>query len=224
MASGMHTFWESTKKIACIGRNYAAHAKELGNAVPSKILFFLKPTTSLLRNGPIEIPPNTGVDHEVELAVVIGKKGRDISEASAMDYVAGYTIALDMTARSLQDAAKKAGQPWTAAKGFDTFCPIGKFIPKEKIPNPKNVGIWLKVNGESRQNGNTSDMIFSIEKCLAHISSVMTLEVGDIILTGTPEGVGSVNNGDVITAGLTVDGKSVADIEFPVKNRVSAKL
>lgn len=138
--------------------------KELGNTVPTKPFFFLKPTTSFVRPGfPIEVPPpceKEGIHHEVELGVIIGKTGRDISSSKAMDFVGGYVLALDMTARNLQNQAKEKGLPWTTAKGFDTFCPIGDFIEKSKIKDPSNVELWLKVNGQIRQKGSTKDMIF----------------------------------------------------------------
>ncbi|XP_048320858.1 probable acylpyruvase FAHD1, mitochondrial isoform X2 [Ziziphus jujuba] len=172
-------------KIIAVGRNYAAHAKELGNAVPKEPVLFLKPTSSYLENGgTIEIPhPLESLDHEVELAVVIGQKARDIPEASAMDYVGGYALALDMTAREIQASAKSAGLPWTVAKGQDTFTPISSVLPKTAIPDPDNLELWLKVDEEFRQKGSTKDMIFKIPFLISHISSIMTLFEGDVILT-----------------------------------------
>eukprot|EP01120_Amphizonella_sp_Union-15-10_P001617 TRINITY_DN11770_c0_g1_i1.p1 TRINITY_DN11770_c0_g1~~TRINITY_DN11770_c0_g1_i1.p1 ORF type:complete len:219 (-),score=47.57 TRINITY_DN11770_c0_g1_i1:98-754(-) len=210
----MAQFRELGKKIIAIGRNYAAHAKELNNELPKKPFFFLKPTTSYLSQGnSIEYPPQCKeLSHEVELGVVIGKKGRDISSSSAMDYVAGYTLALDMTARDIQMEAKSKGLPWSEAKGYDTFCPVGDFIGKDKIKDPHNLGLWLKVDDKVRQKGNTSDMIFKIPTLIEHVSSIMTLEEGDLILTGTPEGVGPVLPGQVITAGL----EDLLQIKFPI--------
>lgn len=142
-------FRHSTSVIGCffVFRNYAKHAVELQNPIPSSIFFFLKPTSSYIVQGQsIEIPRECKeIHHEVELGVVIGKRGRDVEEKQALDYVAGYCLALDMTARSLQETAKKAGLPWTRAKGYDTFCPVSRFIHKEEIKDPQNVELWLKV-------------------------------------------------------------------------------
>jgi len=191
------------RKIVAVGRNYASHAQELGNPVPTKPFFFLKPTSSYIVEGsPIEIPKGAEVDHEVELGVVIGKKGRDIAEKDALNYISGYALALDLTARNFQAEAKKKSLPWSASKGYDTFCPVSSFIPKEQIPNPHNVNLWLKVNDELRQKGNTSDMIFNIPQLVSIVSSIMTLEPGDLLLTGTPEGVNSIKAGDVVTCGV----------------------
>ena len=131
----------------------------------------------------------TELHHEVELGVVIGKTGVAISETNAVDHVGGYALALDMTARDIQGKAKKLGHPWTFAKGFDTALPISKFIPKGGIPEPDNVHLWLKVDGELKQDGNTQDLIFKIPYLLSYISQSTTLEEGDLILTGTPQGV-----------------------------------
>ncbi|KAI9355908.1 hypothetical protein DFJ73DRAFT_623314 [Zopfochytrium polystomum] len=199
----IETFPSWGRKIVAIGRNYAEHAKELGNAVPKAPFFFLKPPSSYVRHpDPIELPAGVNVHHEVELGVVIGKRGRDVSVANAYDFVDGYVLAIDLTARDLQDAAKKEGKPWSAAKGFDTFTPIGEFIPKEKIPDPHNLHLWLRVDEQIRQDGNTKDMIFDIPTLITHVSSIMHLERGDVILTGTPSGVGPFGPGSIITAGL----------------------
>ncbi|KAK1592159.1 hypothetical protein Q3G72_020399 [Acer saccharum] len=204
-------------KIVAVGRNYAAHAKELGNAVPKEPVLFLKPTSSYLENGgTIEVPhPLDSLHHEVELAVVIGQKARDVPETTAMDYVAGYALALDMTAREIQASAKSAGLPWTVAKGQDTFTPISSILPKSAVPDPDNLELWLKVDGEIRQKGSTKDMIFKIPYLISHISSIMTLFEGDVILTGTPQGVGPVKVGQKITAGIT----GLLDVNFDVEKR-----
>ncbi|RMX66901.1 hypothetical protein DD238_000947 [Peronospora effusa] len=208
-----------SKKIIAIGKNYEAHAREMGAAsAPKDPVLFLKPTTSYVRNGgSVLLPPGIGqVHHEVELGVVIGKTGKDIDENVSMDYVAGYALAIDMTARELQTKAKKAGLPWTHAKGLDTFTPISDFIPKSAVPSPHNLNIWLKVDDELRQNGNTSDMVHSIPFLIAHVSRIMTLEEGDLLITGTPAGVGPVPPNSVLTAGIT----GLIDLRFPVKTRV----
>lgn len=152
--------------------------------------------------------------YEVELGLVINGKGRDIPEHSAMDYVGGYALALDMTSRDLQSAAKKSGHPWSVAKGYDTFCPVSSFVEKEKV-DLSTARLWLKVDGETKQDGRTCDMIFSVPYLISYISSIMTLETGDLILTGTPEGVGPVVPGQIITAGI----EGVTEVTFPVKKR-----
>ncbi|CAK9160236.1 unnamed protein product [Ilex paraguariensis] len=208
-------------KIVAVGRNYAAHAKELGNAVPKEPVLFLKPTSSYLENGgTIEVPhPLESLDHEVELAVVIGQKARDVPEATAMDYVGGYALALDMTAREIQSSAKSAGLPWTVAKGQDTFTPISSVLSPAMVPDPHNLELWLKVDGEIRQQGPTCDMIFKIPFLISHISSIMTLLEGDVILTGTPQGVGPVKTGQKIDAGIT----GLLDVHFNVEKRQRPK-
>lgn len=191
------------KKIVAIGRNYAEHAKELGNAVPKEPFFFLKPTTSYIRSGGrIELPKQStddSVHHEIELGVVIGSRGKDLSEEQAMSIVSGYILALDITERTVQGQAKRAGKPWSMAKGFDTFCPISDSIVSTISPSAR---LWCKVNGEMRQDGSVQDMIFPIPKLISYISNVMTLEENDVILTGTPPGVGPIKAGDKIEGGL----------------------
>lgn len=165
----------------------------------------------------------TNLHHEVELGVVIGKRGTDITVENAMSHVSGYMVCLDMTARELQEKAKKAGEPWSTAKGYDTFCPISEVIPVSAIKDPANVELWYKTNGVIKQKGNTHDMIFSIPTLIAHISTIFTLEEGDLILSGTPEGVSAVKPGDVMTAGIT--GLPKYDISFGVENKYpNAKL
>ncbi|OAY56041.1 probable acylpyruvase FAHD1, mitochondrial [Manihot esculenta] len=216
-SSGIQKLLQVGTKIVAVGRNYAAHAKELGNAVPKEPVLFLKPTSSYLENGGnIEIPhPLESLDHEVELAVVINKKARDVPQTIAMDYVGGYALALDMTAREIQASAKSAGLPWSVAKGQDTFTPISSVLPKSAVPDPDNLELWLKVDGDIRQKGSTKDMIFKIPYLISHISSIMTLFEGDVILTGTPQGVGPVKVGQKITAGIT----DLIDVHFNVENR-----
>lgn len=218
----MASFFRSGKKCVAIGRNYLNHVKELGNTAPKEPFFFLKPTTSYLAsNGTVELPQGIDVHHEVELGVVIGKKGRDVPESDAMNHIAGYTLAIDMTARNLQEVVKKKGLPWSAVKGFDTFCPVSNFIPAEDVEDPHNLRLWLKVNDKLAQNGLTSDMIFRIPRLINHVSSIMTLEEGDLLLTGTPEGVGPVRHGDKLLAVLeTADGKELLKWAGEAKDRV----
>ena len=142
------------------------------------------------------------IHHEVELGVIFGKRCKNVSESKAFENVAGYCIALDMTARCWQDKAKKKGLPWTAAKGFDTSLPVGPFIPASQVQNPMALTLWCNVNGMQRQRGSTADMLFSIPQLIAVVSKVHTLEEGDLLLTGTPAGVGPVAPGDTIEIGI----------------------
>lgn len=190
------------KKVICVGRNYLAHVKELNNKLPSEPLLFTKPRTSLLgvQSGPILMPPLcTSFHHEVELGIVIGMAGKNIHPNQADSYIKGYVLALDMTDRSAQDVIKKGGLPWDTAKALDTFTPVGDFIPKEKIGDHQNLQLWLKVNGEMKQNGNTANMLFPIPYLISYISTLFSLEDGDVILSGTPDGVGPVLPGQVHT-------------------------
>jgi acylpyruvate hydrolase len=185
------------RKILGIGKNYLAHAIEMGGAaVPDKPLVFLKPVSSIVGEGIPLILPNTEVHHEVELGVMIGRGGKNISVENAMGHVGGYFLALDMTARELQAEAKTKGFPWSIAKGMDHFCPISKFVPVDQVPDPHNLGLELKINGLTVQTGNTGEMHFKIPFLISFLSEFMTLDEGDLILTGTPEGVGPVNRGD----------------------------
>ncbi|XP_036594427.1 acylpyruvase FAHD1, mitochondrial [Trichosurus vulpecula] len=208
-------FWEWGKNIVCVGRNYADHVKEMKSAVLSEPVIFLKPSTAYAPEGtPILMPPySRNLHHELELAVVMGKQTCAVSEAEAMDFVGGYALCLDMTARDVQDECKKKGLPWTLAKSFTSSCPVSKFVPKEKIPDPHKLKLWLKVNGQLRQEGETSDMIFSIPYIISYVSKIITLEEGDIILTGTPKGVGPVQENDEIQAGI--DG--IVNMSFKVE-------
>lgn len=152
----------------------------------------------------------------MELGIVIGKNGKDIPESSATSYIGGYALALDMTARDIQGEAKKKGHPWSVAKGYDTFCPISGLIDREKV-SLDDTNLWLKVDGELKQQGSTRDMVFSVSYLISYISRIFTLEEGDVILTGTPEGVGPVLPGQTITAGI--DG--VVEMKFPVVSQGS---
>lgn len=192
------------KKIIGVGKNYALHIKEMGGEAPTAPVLFLKPTTSYVFEGtPIRLHPKIGVvHHEVELALVIDKKARKVTPETAMKFVGGYALAIDLTARDIQEEAKKQGLPWTVAKGQDYFCPISSMIPKAQIPDPDNVGLWLRVNDEPRQRSNTKHMVHRTAFLVSYISHLFTLEPGDVILTGTPEGVGPIKAGDTVTAGI----------------------
>jgi 2-keto-4-pentenoate hydratase/2-oxohepta-3-ene-1,7-dioic acid hydratase in catechol pathway len=185
-------------KIICVGRNYVAHAKEHGAEVPEVPILFLKPATSLLRpEGTILLPPQSQqVEHEAELVVVIRRRGRWIQPEQAQEYILGYTTGNDVTARDLQ---RRDGQ-WTRAKGFDTFCPLGPWIETEYDPSDRM--ITCHVNGEMRQMASTRDMVFRVDHLIAFASSIMTLEPGDIIMTGTPAGVGPLLPGDLVEAAV----------------------
>lgn len=181
-------------KIVCVGRNYVEHAKELGNEVSKVPLIFLKPPSSIIPNGgTILLPPQSAqVEHEAELVVVMGKRGRNITAEQAKRHIFGYTIGNDVTARDLQ----KADNQWTRAKGFDTFCSFGPWIDTEF--DPADAVVTCRVNGQMRQMASTRDMVFNVGTLIAYISSVMTLEPGDLIFTGTPAGVGELRHGDEV--------------------------
>jgi len=191
------------QKILCLGRNYKKHAEEFGNKVPAEPIIFSKlPSTLLPHDGLIRIPEDVGrVDHEVELAVIISKSGYRIGEGRAMDYVAGYTIANDVTAREMQKKDMSQQKPWMLSKGLDTFCPMGPYlIPRDIVYDPHTLEIKLRVNNEMRQHTNTGDMVYKIPELISYISKFVTLQPGDIICTGTPEGVSPIAPGDLVEA------------------------
>ena len=202
-------------KILCIGRNYADHIKELGNETPERPVIFTKPASSVIGEGEdIVIPPYSGdCHHEAELALLIGKKGKDIEAADALSHVAGYGVAIDLTLRDVQAELKKKGLPWDIAKGFDTACPLSTFVQAGEVPDPQALRITLTVNGEKRQDGGTDLMIHRIPELISYLSSVFTLEPGDLVLTGTPAGVGPVKSGDRVVAEIG----GVGRIEVPVR-------
>jgi len=182
-------------KIVCVGRNYAEHAAELGNQVPPEPLIFLKPPTTIIGPDDAIVYPDISknVNHEGELAVVIGERCRNLSEADAMRVIFGYTLANDVTARDLQ----RSDSQWTRGKGFDTFCPVGPWI--DTAFDPAGRQVRCLVNNEVRQDGNTSLMIYSLGRILSFVTRFMTLEPGDLVLTGTPAGVGPLQPGDTVT-------------------------
>jgi acylpyruvate hydrolase len=200
-------WWEQTRTIYAIGRNYVAHAHELGNKPPKAPFWFIKPWSSMVASGsPHQCAPGrTETHHELELGVVIGSLAKRVAPDEAMQHVAGYCLALDMTDREGQNQAKSEGKPWAQCKGWDTSCPVSDFIPAERVADPAALHMWLKVNGEEepRQHGTTANMIFSVPQLISALSHTHTLHPGDLILTGTPEGVGPVAPGDVIAAGIT---------------------
>lgn len=184
-------------KIVCIGRNYAAHVRELNNAMPDEPVIFIKPDTAVLRNNaPFFIPEFTqDVHHEIEVVVKINKNGKSIPVQFAADYYDEITVGIDFTARDLQSKLKEKGLPWEKAKGFDHSAVIGKFIPKTGL-DMKNLDFHLTKNDETIQKGNTQMMMHSVDEVIAHVSQYFMLKTGDLIFTGTPEGVGPVAKGD----------------------------
>ena len=189
-------------KIICIGRNYVDHIRELNNAIPANPVFFLKPDTALLiRNRPFYYPAfSDNIHYEVELVLKISKVGKNIQKRFAGDYYQELSAGLDLTARDLQDSAKKDGLPWAIAKGFDQSAPIGTFIPKSKFPDVKNISFTLLLNGQPVQKGNSGLMIHDFDDIIVGISKYMTIRTGDLIFTGTPAGVGPVKIGDHLEA------------------------
>lgn len=194
-------------KVVCIGRNYLEHIQELNNPVPEAPILFMKPSTALVGlDEPLCLPEGQGsCHHEVELAVLIGQELRQTDAGTARQAVAGYAIALDLTLRDLQAELKKKGHPWELAKGFDGACPLSRFLRPEALPDPQNTDIALTINGELRQQGNTRQMMLGIFDLIVHISKYFTLLPGDVILTGTPAGVGALNSGDKLI--LTLAGE-----------------
>ena len=192
-------------KVVCVGRNYLAHIAELGNVVPNTPVLFMKPSTTLCRlDEPIHLPAFARDDchYEIELAVLIGERLSESIEDEVNAGIAGYALALDLTLRHLQSELKAQGLPWERAKAFDNACPISPFLLPAELPNPQQTKIYLQINGEMRQNSNTQLMIYPIHSLIAHISQQFTLLPGDVVLTGTPAGVGQLQAGDKLVAGL----------------------
>jgi 2-keto-4-pentenoate hydratase/2-oxohepta-3-ene-1,7-dioic acid hydratase in catechol pathway len=196
-------------KVIGVGRNYAAHAAELGNAVPERPMIFLKPSTSVIgTNDVIRLPADSDqVEHEAELALIVGKVAKDLPREKALDAIFGYTCGNDVTARDQQ----REDVQFTRAKGYDSFCPIGPWI--ETNFDPAAVRVRCLVNGRTTQDGNTRDMIFDVATIVSFVSHVMTLVPGDVILTGTPEGVGKIAGGDTVT--VAIDG--IGELVNPVR-------
>jgi len=189
-------------KILCIGRNYVGHIRELGNEAPAAPVIFMKPATAVIGNGDEVIIPSysDNCHHEAELALLVGRTGKDIPAEEALSFLAGYGVAIDLTLRDVQDELKKKGLPWDIAKGFDTACPLSTFTPAAQVADPQALNISMTVNGELRQNGSTALMIHSAAEIISHLSTIFTLEAGDIILTGTPAGVSRIAAGDRLCA------------------------
>jgi len=185
-------------KIIAIGRNYAEHAKELNNPVPSVPVIFMKPDTAVLKDNKPFYHPDVSEDvhHEIEIVLKISKEGKNISEKFASGYFDEIGLGIDFTARDIQARHKEKGSPWELAKAFDNSAPISNFVPKSNFADLYNLNFKLDINGQPRQVGSTKDLIFSFEKLIAFVSGYITLKKGDLIFTGTPAGVGKVNAGD----------------------------
>lgn len=248
-------YLKNAKKIICVGRNYAAHIKELNNLTPKQPLFFLKPLSSVitpinqshlrksLSNGfsyngmnedgtnpsPILAPNGVIIHHEIELALIMNEYVSNVSPGEfhpkdVYESISGISLALDLTARNVQDEAKKKGLPWSIGKGFDTFCPMSEFIPKEQLKlDSQNLQdafrLKCSVNGVKRQDGTSDLMLNSLHKIIQHISTMISLEPGDIILTGTPAGVGELHPGDSIQGELYYHDKKLIDMTFGCERR-----
>jgi 2-keto-4-pentenoate hydratase/2-oxohepta-3-ene-1,7-dioic acid hydratase in catechol pathway len=189
-------------KIICIGRNYREHARELSNPVPEEPIFFLKPSTSLLRrNRPFNYPDfSRDIHYETEIVVKMGRNGKHIDPVNAHEYYEQIGIGIDFTARDLQQKAKEKGLPWALAKGFDHAAPLSSFLPKTTLPGVNYLHFHLNLNGKTVQKGYTGDMIFPVDELISYLSKFMTLKKGDLLFTGTPSGVGPVRKGDLLEA------------------------
>ncbi|WP_423193584.1 fumarylacetoacetate hydrolase family protein [Cupriavidus sp. H18C2] len=206
------------RRVFCVGRNYAAHAREMGKDPDREPpFFFTKPADAVVAaEGTVPYPPLTeNLHHEIELVVAIGKPGANVTPAQALDLVWGYGVGVDLTRRDLQDVAKKMSRPWDWSKSFDASGPCGPLQPVSAIGHPAQGAIWLKVNGEPRQQGDLNELIWPVADVIAYISEAMTLQPGDLIFTGTPAGVGALNPGDKVTGGV----EGVGEIAFSIGQR-----
>jgi len=206
-------------KILCVGRNYAEHAREMKADLPESPVIFLKPSTAIIPDGGTVVIPaiSKDVHHEVELTVLIGQGGKDIPRETALTHVAGYGVGLDMTLRDVQAELKKKSLPWTLAKGFDTSAPLSEFVPASGVKDPNILDLRLTVNGSIRQNSNTRHFIFKVEELISYISQAISLERGDVLFTGTPEGVAQVVTGDKLLGQLLMsDGAVLASVSVSV--------
>jgi fumarylpyruvate hydrolase len=203
------------RRIFCVGRNYADHVREMGNDPKSEPpLFFTKPADAVVENGAaIAYPSNTAnLHHEVELVIALGKGGANIDVKAALAHVWGYGVGVDLTRRDRQAEAKKAGTPWDTAKGFDHSAPISALTPVSKAGHPLEARIWLSVNGQTRQDANTSGMIWSVPEIIAALSQWWDLKAGDLIFTGSPEGVSALAPGDAIACGV----EGLSELRFTI--------
>ena len=196
-------------RIYCVGRNYAEHAKEMGFTGREAPFFFMKPADAVLcadEGAALSMPyPSltSNLHHEIELVVAIGKGGKHIPAAQAMEHIWGYAVGLDMTRRDLQNDMKKQGRPWCIGKAFEASAPISAITPAAQAGDVQNAEIWLQVNGQDRQRSNVNQLIWNIAETIEHLSNAWELQPGDLIMTGTPEGVGAVQTGDVLEGGIS---------------------
>lgn len=199
-------------KIICIGRNYVEHAKELNNPLPEVPIFFMKPESALLRKkAPFFYPEfSNDIHYETEIVLRINKVGKHIQEKFAHTYFDEIGIGIDLTARDLQNKCKQKGLPWEMAKAFDGSAPLGKFVDKKNFADINDLHFSLKINGDERQSGNTKNMIFSFDHIISYVSQFVTLKMGDLIFTGTPEGVGPIKIGDTFEA--FIEGEKMLDL------------
>jgi 2-keto-4-pentenoate hydratase/2-oxohepta-3-ene-1,7-dioic acid hydratase in catechol pathway len=209
----------NVNNVFCIGKNYADHINEIvipgiKNEIPAEPVVFLKPTTAIVGEGSIITVPgwngkkiSGNIQNEVELVIVIGKDGDDIKEENALSHILGYAVGIDFTLRDIQTECKKQGKPWAVAKGFRTSSPISDIVPKETIEDVQNLTLRLDVNGENKQSGNTSEMLFSVKFIVSYLSSIFGLRRGDVIFTGTPAGIAKLETGDRVSAGIENIGK-----------------
>ena len=195
-------------RIYCVGRNYEEHAKEMGFTGREPPFFFLKPADAIVvvnagETGQLPYPSLTAnLHHEIELVVAIGKGGKNIQAADAFSHIYGYAVGLDMTRRDLQNDMKKQGRPWCIGKGFEHSAPLGPITPAAQAQGVENAAIWLQVNGQERQRSTTAQLIWSVAETIAHLSAAWELQPGDLVFTGTPEGVGAVQRGDRLEGGV----------------------
>jgi fumarylpyruvate hydrolase len=205
--------WFPVHRIYCVGQNYKAHAREMGDSGREPPFFFAKPADAVIQADSVPYPKQTTeLHHEVELVVALGRGGRNVAPAEALSLIYGYAVGVDLTRRDLQAVAKKAGRPWTASKGFDHSAPISALQPVDRCGHPASAAISLAVNGELRQNGNTSDMTWSVAEIIAELSRYFELAAGDLIFTGTPPGVGALLPGDRVACRI----EGIASLEFDI--------
>ena len=204
------------RRIYCIGRNYAAHVAEMGYDVErSRPVFFAKPADAIAMSGStIPYPSQTeNLHHEIEMVIAIGRPGTDIAVDDALSHVYGYAVGIDLTRRDLQAECKENRQPWEISKGFDHSAPISAIHAVGDVGHPQDARIWLAVNGQIRQDGNVNALIWSVEESIAELSTFFALAPGDLVFTGTPDGVGAIVSGDVITGGI----EGIDEIEIPIE-------
>lgn len=212
------------ENVFCIGKNYLDHiaefdTQEMKAEVPKEPVVFLKPNTAVMADTDVvKIPKLNGkpisenLQNEAEMVIVIGKDGKEVEQSKAMDYILGYAVGIDFTLRDIQTEEKKKGLPWTVAKGFLTSAPISEIVRKDEIGNPQNLGISLKINGETKQSANTSQMIFKLDFIVHYISTIFGLKKGDLIFTGTPAGITKLNTGDIVEAEI----ESIGNLKIKV--------